>query len=99
MIILLISYTVLQYYSVVVFDNNNYYTDVHFWQDGDTPLHKASHNGNIDVVTLLLERGANIDKVDNVSYITLHECHFAQPIVQKLSLSFLAVIDKSSTVV
>ena len=52
---------------------------MHILQNGTTPLHYALRDGNIDVITLLLEGGANIDKVDNVSYITLHEYRFAQP--------------------
>ena len=52
--------------SVVLFDNTvlmNYM----FWQDGETPLHRASWNGEVDSIKILLDKGANIDHVDNVS--------------------------------
>ncbi|KAK3161417.1 hypothetical protein QOZ80_1BG0076860 [Eleusine coracana subsp. coracana] len=34
-------------------------------KDGSTPLHKAVCDGNIQMVQLLLEQGADIDKLDN----------------------------------
>ena len=64
--------SILQY-SVVVFGNTvlmNYM----FWQFGQTPLHYASDSGKIDAIKVLLEKGANIDHVNNVSKITLYEC-------------------------
>ena len=33
-------------------------------------MHDASRNGWNEVVTLLINRGANLDAVDEVSYIT-----------------------------
>ena len=42
-----------------------------FWQNGGTPLHDASERGQIEAITLLLQKGANINKVNNVSKITL----------------------------
>ena len=41
-----------------------------YWQYGETPLHKASVSS---IVHLLLEKGANINAVDNVSYTTLYD--------------------------
>ena len=41
-------------------------------QDGGTPLHSAAYSGNDDAVKMLLEKGANIDAVDNVSYMYMH---------------------------
>ena len=38
-------------------------------QDGDTALHYAVMSGNDNVVKMLLEKGANIDAVNNVSYM------------------------------
>ena len=38
-----------------------------FWQRGATPLHYASGNGQVDSIKILLDKGANIDHVDNVS--------------------------------
>ena len=32
---------------------------------GDTPLHKASQKGNIEIVKILLRAGASVDKTDN----------------------------------
>ena len=39
-----------------------------FSQFGDTPLHFAANSGEEDVVKVLVEKGANIDAVNNVSY-------------------------------
>ena len=41
-------------------------------QNGYTPLHIAASSGNDDAVKMLLEKGANIDAVDNVSYMYMH---------------------------
>lgn len=38
-----------------------------FFQSGFTPLHIASHYGNINVATLLLNRGAAVDFTARVS--------------------------------
>ena len=40
-----------------------------FLQWGSSALMKASVNGHLEVVRLLLDRGANIDVVNNVNYI------------------------------
>lgn len=37
------------------------------WQSGFTPLHIAAHYGNINVATLLLNRGAAVDFMARVS--------------------------------
>ena len=44
-----------------------------YLQYGKTPLHKASVESHISIVHLLLEKGANINAVDNVSYTTLYD--------------------------
>ena len=44
-----------------------------YWQYGRTPLHIASIEGHGSIVHLLLEKGANINAVDNVSYTTLYD--------------------------
>ena len=41
-------------------------------QNGSTPLHIAASHGKDDAVKVLLEKGANIDAVDNVSYMYMH---------------------------
>jgi ankyrin repeat protein len=33
--------------------------------DGQTPMHRAARNGNVSFITLLFERGARLDAVDN----------------------------------
>ena len=40
-------------------------------QDGKTALHRAVEKGQADIITLLLDRGANINIYDQVSYTTL----------------------------
>ena len=40
-----------------------------YYQDAWTPLHWAAFNGHPDVITLLLERGAEIDAKNQVSHI------------------------------
>ena len=48
-------------------DINIFYVLVFGAQDGDTPLHKASREGHLDVVKELLSKGANVDALNNVS--------------------------------
>ena len=36
-------------------------------QNGGTPLHIASRNGHVEVIGTLIESGADIDVVDEVS--------------------------------
>ena len=40
-----------------------------YYQGGRTPLHLAAFNGHPDVITLLLERGAEIGAKNKVSHI------------------------------
>ena len=50
---------------------------MHCMQDGATPLHSACFNGHKEVAQLLLDRGANIDRAENVSishFLALHAC-------------------------
>lgn len=42
-------------------------------QSGFTPLHIAAHYGNINVATLLLNRGASVDFKARVSNFSAHE--------------------------
>ena len=44
---------------------------VYTFYEKRTPLHEAASNGVKDVATLLINSGANLDAVDNVSYIHL----------------------------
>ena len=46
------------------------YLHIH-WQEGYKPLYVASQDGQVEVVKLLLDRGADIEAADNVSYITM----------------------------
>ena len=39
-----------------------------FPQFGNTPIHDAASRGKEDVVKVLVEKGANINAVNNVSY-------------------------------
>ena len=41
---------------------------VMFLQDHDTPLHDAAREGYTDVVQLLIDKGADINAKDSVSY-------------------------------
>jgi Ankyrin repeat len=54
-----------------------HYLPIH-WQDGDRALYCASSAGHVEVVKLLLDRGADIDATNNVSYITIKEFSFDQ---------------------
>jgi ankyrin repeat protein len=40
-------------------------------QDGKTALHRAVEKGQVDIITLLLDRGANINIYDQVNYTIL----------------------------
>jgi ankyrin repeat protein len=40
-------------------------------QDGKTALHRAVEKGQTDIITLLLDRGANINIYDQVNYTIL----------------------------
>lgn len=42
------------------------------WKDDDTPLHVASGKGYTDVVALLLDKGANVNKENRVGQTPLH---------------------------
>lgn len=57
-----------------------------FLQSGFTPLHIAAHYGNINVATLLLNRGAAVDFTARVSVeslmLNLLCHHVATPFVQ-----------------
>ncbi len=39
---------------------------------GNTPLHDAARYGHVDVATLLLDRGANVESKDKYGYTALH---------------------------
>ena len=45
----------------------HYYSIIHWCQDGVTALYCAANGGHLEVVVLLLERGANIEATNNVS--------------------------------
>ena len=40
-------------------------------QSGRTPLLEAARNGHVEIAQLLMEKGANIEIVDKVSFLTL----------------------------
>ena len=40
-------------------------------QQGKTPLLEAASNGHLEITHLLLEKGANIEVMDKVSFLTL----------------------------
>ena len=42
-------------------------------QDGASPLHIASQKGHVDVCTLLIERGANLNSQDKVGTIIIDD--------------------------
>ena len=42
-------------------------------QDGASPLHIASQEGHVDVCTLLIERGANLNSQDKVGTIIIDD--------------------------
>ena len=41
-------------------------------QDNETPLDRAAAKGNVDVVRLLIERGAEVDSRDRWGWTPLH---------------------------
>jgi 26S proteasome non-ATPase regulatory subunit 10 len=41
-------------------------------QDTRTPLHWAASAGHLDIVTYLLENGAEVDKTDDGGWTALH---------------------------
>ena len=45
------------------------YFVIDFSQDNKTPLHYVAESGHSDVVQALLDRGAKVDVVDNVSLL------------------------------
>lgn len=44
-------------------------------QDGETPLIKATKMRNIEIVELLLDKGAKVSAVDKVGTIKFHSMH------------------------
>ena len=47
-------------------ENKNFYLFLFFKKNGKTPLHDAALEGFEQIVNLLLERGANINVLDEV---------------------------------
>jgi ankyrin repeat protein len=43
---------------------------------GNTPLHRASQNGHLDVVKYLVEKGADFQAVDKVGDTPLHDASY-----------------------
>lgn len=54
----------------VIFFLSVYWLSFVFLQSGFTPLHIAAHYGNINVATLLLNRGAAVDFTARVSFVS-----------------------------
>ena len=52
----------------------NVYSMMTRWQCGGTPLHNAAHEGKITIIDMLLDMGANIDALNNVSRETVLCC-------------------------
>lgn len=51
-------------------DNNTFYV---MFQAGYTPLHVASHFGQVNMVRFLLENGAGVDPSTTLGYTPLHQ--------------------------
>ena len=45
------------------------------FQSGITPLHKAAEKGDIQLVELLVSRGADVDSTDNVRFYVTPSCN------------------------
>ena len=50
-------------------------------KDGSTPLHNASYQGHVEIVGLLLDQGANIEAMHNVSVFDDDEDKIALAVV------------------
>ena len=53
---------------------------------GEVPLHAASHKGHVNVMTFLIQRGAEIDYLNKVHTLSMWSCSMLWTSVNKCSL-------------
>lgn len=66
--------------------------DTH-WPSGETPLHKAAHQGQVAIVKVLLECGANPNLPTNRGHLPLHDAlaNVNTPVEQRVEMARLLV--------